>query len=152
MATVSTAGFSGFNAALFREKIKATMRMGLPQNPALRATFKWLTVNTYSAHDSNGNPWSFSSVPATTSAHADVLIDCAVEFKPRATLAGGTEVGHFDTPRVVLTVLDDDYALVIGATHVLLGTNTYNIDFIAPPAGLFEVTIYEIHLSAVDES
>jgi hypothetical protein len=35
---------------------------------------------------------------------------------------------------------------------VLLGQNTYVVDFVAPPIGLFNVTIYQMYCSARDES
>jgi hypothetical protein len=152
MATVSDPSFSGFNADLFRSKIKSTMRMGLPNTTAERATFRWTVGHTFASADGGGSPWDFGATPVTTTAHADVQIDCAVDFVPRATLAGGTAVGHFDTPRAIITVLDEDYPDIVGADTVLLGENVYTIDFVAPPVGLFTVTIYQLHVSAQDET
>ena len=129
--------------------------MGLPNDVADRPTFKWDTVRTYanSANvDASGNPWNFSTTPTTSTTHADVQVDCAVEFIPRVTLAGGTPIGHFDTPRAIITVLDEDYTLIEGATSVTLGQNEYVIDYIAPPLGMFSVTVYQIHCSAKDEA
>lgn len=151
MARVTGFG-TGFDAAAFRTAIKNTMRMGAPQDTNERATFIWTTTKTYSRADSGGKPWTKDASVQTTSAHDPVQIDVAVEFVPRSTLAGGTPVGNFETPRAIITVLDEDYALIEGADKVLLGENTYNIDFVAPPIGLFEVTVYQLHCSARDES
>jgi len=126
--------------------------MGLPTDPTLRPIFKWTVGRTFTAADAGGSPWNFGSTPVTTTTHVDVSPDCAVEFVPRATLAGGTSIGHFDTPRVIITILDVDFPSIEGADTVLLGQNLYHVDFVAPPTGLFSVTVFSIHLSAVDES
>lgn len=143
---------SGFNAAAFKDAVKFAMKMGAPDSEALRATFIWRSVSTYAAADSGGQPWSLSDTPLTTTETDPVLVDVAVEFVARTTLAGGTPIGNFDTPRAIITILDDDYALITGADQVLLGGNTYNIDLVAPPLGLFGVTIYQLHCSAIDEA
>lgn len=152
MAAVSDPSFSGFDPELFRSKIKSTMRMGLPNTTSERATFRWTVGRTFASQDGGGSPWDFGATPLTTTAHADVLVDCAVEFVTRTTLAGGTALGEFETPRAVITILDEDYSSVVGADLVILGGNTYKIDFVAPPIGLFTVTIYQVHCSAMDES
>lgn len=151
MATTPSIG-GAFNAAQFRSIIKSVMHMGLPETTGLRPTFRWTVERTFSSADDDGNPWDFSASPTTTTAPADVLIDCAVEFVPRATLAGGTALGHFDTPRAIITIMDVDYPSIEGADQVLLGGNTYHVDFVAPPIGLFDCTVYQLHVSAVDES
>ncbi len=151
MARVTGFG-TGFDADAFRTAIKNTMKMGAPQDTTQRATFIWTTTKTYSRSDSGGKPWTKDATVATTTTHAPVQVDVAVEFIPRSTLAGGTPIGNFETPRAIITVLDEDYTSIEGADKVLLGTNTYNIDFIAPPIGLFEVTVIQIHCSAGDES
>ena len=49
-------------------------------------------------------------------------------------------------------MLDVDYADVEGAEWVRLGGNTYDVLFVEPPMGLFDVTIYRIHCAARDET
>lgn len=142
---------SGFDADLFRSKIKSAMQMGSPNAVAEKVTFKWPTLKTYSGKvDPTGRPYDLASVAESTSQHEDVQVDCAVEFIYRN--ATGTPIGEFDTPRVIITLLDVDYELIEGATKVFLGGNTYEIQFVEPPMGLFSVTIYNLHAQAVDES
>lgn len=143
---------AGFNEAQFRDAIKFAMKMGTPEAVNLRPTFRWTTVKTFTKADSGGKPWTKNATPIATESRPDVQIDCAVEFVTRSTLSGGTAIGDFDTPRAKLTVLDVDYASIEGADQVILGGNTYKVDFVAPPDGLFGVTVYYIHCSAVDES
>lgn len=143
---------SSFNAALFRNSIKAAMVMGLPNTVSERATFRWTPEYTYSTSDPGGTPYDLEAIPTATEAPEDVQVDCAVEFVSRANASGGTALGPFDVARAVITVLDTDYASIVGADQVLLGGDEYKVDFVAPPMGLFEVTIYQIYCSAVDES
>lgn len=150
MAKVPNFG-TAFDADAFRTAIKNTMKMGAPTDASERATFIWTTVKTFSRADSGGKPWTKDATAATVVTHDPVQVDVAVEFIPRATIASGTPMGAFESPRAVITVLDEDYALIEGANKVLLGGNSYTIDYIAPPVGLFDVTVYEIHCSAIDE-
>lgn len=152
MATINDPRASGFNAAEFRDAIKFAMRMGLPESVNERATFRWSTEKTYGNADPSGQPYSWSTAPSDVESHPDVQIDVAVEFQRYSSGEGNTSVGQFQTTSVVLTVLDEDYALIEGADKVLLGGNVYTIEYVAPPFGLFEVTVYQIYLRAEDES
>lgn len=143
-----------FDAAGFRNSIKKVMVMGLPENVTERATFQWKTVRSYAIEAPSGNPYDFAATPSTTTSHPDVQVPVAVEFVPNATgrASGGTPIGEFDNPRVILTVLDEEYEQVKTADMVVLGGNTYFIQFWAPPIGLFSVTVYQCYLTAEDES
>lgn len=140
-----------FDADLFRSQIRATMTMGLPGNVADRATFRWRSDTTYSSEDSANKPWLWTETPATNVVHGDVQVPVAMEIM-RTAEQDGTSVGDFEAVRVILTLLDVDYAQVVGADVVLLGRNVYNIDFLEPPIGLFDVTVYRFHLRAMDET
>lgn len=141
-----------FNAAAFRTAIRSTMTMGSPQNPAERATFRWKVERDYAIDDPANNPYDWTAAPTTEVANPDVQIPVAVEFSARPAGSSQTQMAEFDTSRVVLTILDEDFAKIDGADYVLLGGNTYAIQFVGPPMGLFEVTIYQMFLEAVDES
>lgn len=141
-----------FNPNEFRTNIINTMNMGLPTDTSLRPTFRWRTERTYSVADPGGNPYDFTAPATSTTAHADVQIPCAVQFVSTRTNDEGTVFGVFNSPRVILTVLDTHFPDVDGATEVVLGGNTYQIEYVEPPIGLFEVTVYQIHAQAKDES
>jgi hypothetical protein len=143
---------AAFNPGEFRTAIRDAMNMGLPANVSERATFKWNVERTYTVADPGDNPYDWNDTPVSTTTHADVQIPVAVEFTARASDAGANNIGSFDPSRVTLTVLDEDYALVQGADEVLLGGNAYVIRYVAPPLGLFEVTVYQIFAEARDES
>ena len=142
----------GFNAAAFRTAIIDAMTMGLPSETQDRATFRWNKERTFNTVDPAGTPYDLTAAPLTDTTPDDVLIPCAVEFSARPAGSLDTTVGEFDTSRVVITVLDEHYPQVEGADGVLLGQNTYEIQFVAPPIGLFEVTVYQVYAVARDES
>lgn len=140
-----------FDSALFRTQIRATMTMGLPGSVADRATFRWSADKTYSNQDSDAKPWLWTESSVTDVVHADVQIPVAMELL-RTVEQDGTSLGDFNIVKAILTILDVDYVSVVGADTVLLGQDEYNIDFVEPPIGLFDVTVYRIHLRAMDES
>jgi hypothetical protein len=58
-------------------------------------------------------------------------------------------MGAFAPNSAVLTLLDEDWALVHDADEVLIRGNTYLVD--APggtPSGLFDVTVWQLRVSA----
>ena len=141
---------AGFDAAAFRQAVKSTMQMGSPNSVAEKVTFRWEVQRSYSGKtDPSGKPYSLSSTIVDETTNDDVLIDCAVEYEDRT--GTGTPIGEFNNPRAVITVLDEDFDLVRTATKVLIGGNTYDIQY-SRPVGLFSVTVYEIFAQAVDES
>lgn len=144
---------AGFDADGFRAIIKSTMQMGSPNAVSEKVTFRWPVMYDYGVGvklDPTGRPYDLASAAQATPQHEDVLVDCAVEFIYQAPT--GTPIGEFDHPRVKITLLDVDYELIEGATKVLLGGSTYDIEFVEPPVGLFAVTVYSLHAKAVDES
>lgn len=128
------------------------MTMGGPVAVNERATFRWRTERDYAIDDPAQNPYDWSATPTTTVSLEDVQVPVAVEFSARPAASTETTVGQFDHSRAIITILDEDYDLVRGADQVLLGGNTYVIQFVGPPVGLFEVTVYTLYADAVDES
>lgn len=142
---------AGFNADAFRDVIRSTMEMGLPNSVSERATFLWKPEVVYGGSTNHaGRPLDYNSKPSTVTERDPVQIPCAVEFIDRAP--DGTPIANIQNPRVVISVMDVDYPQIEGADSVLLGGNTYKINYIAPPVGLFTFTLYQIHCQAVDES
>jgi len=157
MATTTDPRSNAFSAAKFKDAIRFAMNMGLPDTAAERVTFRWKPEKTFTTNSPTGNPYDLTDAPTATDSAADVLVNAAVEFVTRASLGETTTIGSFENPRLVVTLLDDEFVTITDATlglpnQVLVGGNTYNIDFVAPPIGLFSVTVYQIHATAVDES
>lgn len=141
-----------FSAAQFRTAIIDAMNMGLPSDVSERATFRWHKQQTFSKIDPSGQPYDLTASPVTDTTPDDVQIPCAVEFSARPAGSMETSIGEFDTSRAIITILDEHYPSVEGADEVILGGNTYDIQFVGPPIGLFEVTVYQLFALARDES
>lgn len=152
MAIVTTPGFGGFDAAKFREAIRGTMMMGMPNAEAERATFKWKPARDFTVEDNGGDPYNLSATPVSNVQHPDVEVPVAVEFISRSAFSPQLPVGEIQNSRVIITILDLDYEEVRGADWVKFDTSEYEIDFVAPPVGLFEVTVYQIFATAIDEA
>jgi hypothetical protein len=141
-----------FDPARFRQAIRDTMTMALPTATSERITFRWTTGTTYSNVDPGGTPYDATASPSASEAHADVQIPAAVEFSARPAGSLDTPMGEFDTSRCVVTVMDTDYPSIQGADQVVFDGSTYDVQFVAPPIGLFEVTIYQLYCVARDEA
>lgn len=149
MATVPGFGES-FNSTIFRNNIKNVMRMGAPNAVEERVTFCWPAEKTFVGKtDPSGRPYDLASATSSVIQKENIKIDCAVEILDRNPT--GTPIGEFNNPRAIITVLDVDYESIKGSTIVLIGGNTYNVNYVEP-VGLFDVTIFTIHAQAVDES
>lgn len=137
---------AGFDAAAFRTAIRTAMTMGLPTDTSQQITFVFLETDTYAAEDTNHDPYGWSSSPITEVAERTVQVPAAVEWGI-GTLSD-TAAGQFDTSKVTVTLLDVDYALVAGCKEVRINNTRFEIDVWGPPLGLFDVTVYQAHLSA----
>lgn len=153
MASTTDPRASGFDADAFRDAIRFAMNMGLPNATNERVTFKWDVVSNYTSADPSGRPYVWTDTATTRVVTDDVQIPAAVQFVARASAGEhGGPFGNIENPHVIVTILDEDYTLVQGARKIEFDGNLYIINFVAPPLGLFDVTIYQIYAAAEDES
>lgn len=134
-----------FDPNEFRSAIRTAMTMGLPTDSSQAVTFVWRVRNVYPVADPNRAPYSWDE-PVTqnqSTPERTLQVPAAVEWG-EGNLAG-TPMGVFDTSAVTLTLLDEDYQQVAGADLFRINGVDYHIDVLAPPMGLFEVTVYQIH-------
>lgn len=146
---------SRFNATKFRDAIHFAMQMGLPGNTQERITFHWLEERTYAKEDAGNNPYDWTDTPVTDVAHPDVQLDAAVEFKFIRSGVTDNPVGQFESPNLVVTLLDQEYARIyVGgkrADQIIIDDDIYEINFVGPPLALFDCSIYQVYASALDE-
>lgn len=153
MAATSDPRAAGFSASAFRDAITFVMNMGMPDDASEKATFQWKPVKDFAVADPAENPYDWTQSPVTSSTHADVIVPVAVEFTGNVSgITTGNAMGDFENPYTVITILDTYHDQIIGANVVLMGGNTYDVKYTEPPIGLFDVTVYRIHLQAADES
>ena len=145
-----------FNASEFSDAIKQTMRMGMPSDPDEQLVWHINPVVSFSYQDPAIKPYDWSATPVVDQPgdpdHPTgiVSVDYALEFA--ASGGGETEVGRFDQSRLTVTVLDLDFEQIKNADYAKIGNVYYDIKFIGPPTGLFDVTVYTIYLVARDEA
>jgi hypothetical protein len=161
MKTSDSAANAAFSATAFRNGIKTAMQLGLPGTQSERVTFTWETEKTYTIADTRSRPYDWTATPATETSAADVpaslTVPVAYEFLDAKASSGDTRIGDFDSPRLKITVLDDEYTTLtdqnLGLPNgITVDGNKYKIEFWAPPQGLFEVTLYTCYAIAIDES
>lgn len=148
---------AGFDAAGFRQAIRDTMIMGLPNTVAARPTFRWRTERAYWNPDPGGNTYDFTAVPTSETVIADLQVPCAVEFTSAGAAGDTTVVGQFDTTRIKVTLLDEEWRALLargGRTpdEIIHSGNTYIVEYQEPVVALFDVDVHTIHASARDES
>jgi hypothetical protein len=146
-----------FPEALFRNAIQNTMRMGMPEDESKRLTWWWNREKDYVRPDPTGKPYGWSEAPTTNVAGGPngedhLVVDYAIEFSARPAGSVVTALGEMDTSRAVVTLMDADWQQVKTADYARIGDARYKIQFEAPPMGLFEVTVHQVYLEAVDES
>lgn len=162
MAGADPAG--AFDADSFRTDIRAAMAMGMPEDQEMRPIFLFPREQTFDNVDKAGVPWDYSEAPLTDTGEdeehavrcgtgADEVL-CAWEAGGGrgGTQSNETPFGDFDALRLVLTILDVDYAKIAGFDRVLMSGNEYRYQFEEPQIGLFDVTIYQVVVGALDES
>lgn len=161
MQTSNSSANAAFNAAAFRAGIKTAMQMGIPGTESERVTFYWDAEKTYTNPDTRSKPYDWTAAPATETTAVDqvasLTLPVAFEFLDAKAASGDTTVGSFDSPRMKITILDDEYAMLVDQNLGLpdgltVDGNTYLIEFWAPPSGLFNVTVYTCYAVARDES
>ena len=150
MAGMTDPRAAGFNSAAFRDAIRFAMTMGLPNAESERITFMWDVVRVNENADPSGAPYDFTQAPTQRTVQDPVQVTAAVEF--RTDSSDGTSLGSIENPHIIITLLDEDYALVEDATKVQLNDAEYIIKFTAPPMGMFDATVYQMYAEAVDES
>lgn len=151
MGVIDKSNQGSFNEAAFRDGIAFAMNMGTPVAVNERVTFVWEEKRSYPAKDEDGVPFNLQDKGTVTSPYREVQIPLAMEFINRSTLSGGTAITDFDTPRVVLTIMDSEIGQIDGADYMMIDGDRYDIKFEQPPVGLFNVTVHTVHGHARNE-
>lgn len=135
-----------------REAIRGTMVMGLPVEDSEKPTFVFRHEVEWASHDSENNPWDWTDAPESLTQRADVQPICAYEFFSPLGRQGAfsTEVGDFNPTTLVVTMFEEEFAEVNGASYVTVGPSNvrFYFRFWRPSYGLGDMTVYQVHLSA----
>ncbi|NUS01920.1 MAG: hypothetical protein HOV97_05075 [Nonomuraea sp.] len=158
----STLGLNAdFDAANFRNMIKATMQMGAAPDPDKRPKFiRKSTTRTYWKNGVQlaqaprmGREGEPLDAEIEVRVAAPVVItdaDCAVSIE--RVDADELPVGNFRQTKAVVTLLDVDYAKVDGCKEMTYNGDTYRYGYEPEVNGLFTVAVHTIIWYALDES
>lgn len=141
---------AGFNAADFRSKIRFVSTMAAPTASADRPTFYFQVHASYDRPvDSEEVPFDPTASRLPSGASAPVQVPAVMEYYD----ALGDEVafGTVTPSRVAVTLLDEDYARVKGATSVMIGGERYLYRHTEIPRALFDVGLYRTWWVAENE-
>lgn len=147
----SSSSIPNFDADAVRAGIRLAMQVGLQISSTDQPTFYMpVTVTGDGTHalDANGVPFSASYTP-TKSTRVTHQVPCAVEYHD-----GDGKIASFGImvpAKVVLTLLDEDYAVIKGFEYVVISGNRYFYSRTQPQVGLVDVGVWTIHCLSEDE-
>lgn len=134
-----------FSATGFREGIRAAMQMGMPQEPI---TFIMPPEIEEVGVDAQGVPWDPTLVGTAPESGEELTAHCAFEtFDASGINTTGTDVAPI---KVVVTILDEDWAPVAECVAIRLGGIVYGRDRNRPPLGMFSVGVIQVIFLAGD--
>jgi hypothetical protein len=139
-----------FNAAEFRAGIHLAMEMGAALDADEQVTFHFPSTLVYNTPgDETDTPFD----PTTTVTSTPVTpkrVPCAVEYFDAENQP--TNFGLLAPSRLEITLLDEDYEQIKNASYVVVHGDRYNYRRTQPPQGLFDVGLYVMHFTAVNEA
>ena len=154
-------GFSSaFDSSLFNNAIRFAMQMGAPLQEELRPTFVFASagVSYWRGEDEvlnprvdrDGSPLD-PEIEERQVPPRRIQVDCAVEVE-RGALAGETPVGNFQQTRLVVTLLEEQYAQVKGCASCEYNGDNYLYAFEPDNFGLFDAGVHTLIFNAEDET
>lgn len=141
---------AGFNAAEFRDAIHFAMEMGAAPEADEQVTFHFASTLTYNVPADGAHVPFDPSATVTSAAPSPVQVPCAVEYFDAENQP--SSFGLMAPSRLSITLLDEDYAQVKHADYVIAHGDRYNYRRTEPPSGLFDVGLYTMHFTAVNET
>lgn len=151
---------STFDATAFRNGIRFAMQMGAPPDVTRQATFVFpagarryeragVVLAAAPRLDRDGRPFD-PTVAVIVEPGRQVVVDCAVEIT-RADADEGP-AGTFRHTKAMITVLDEQYALVKGCAELLFNGDKYVFGYEPEGLGLFSVGVNTMIFYARDET
>lgn len=154
----------GFNVAfptdLFNNGIRFAMQMGMPVDPDKRPKFVFPSIGKTYWRDGEQVPTPVvdqddrpldpeiemrMATPRTES------VDCAWVVE-RAGSPGEGPVGNFPQTRMVVTLLESDWAKVVGCSSVEYNGDVYIYDYEPENYGLFDAGVHTMIFISEDET
>jgi hypothetical protein len=156
MATTSSFA-AQFPEAEFRDAIRQTMLMGMPESDAEKLVWHWDRQKTWEPQSPSGHPYNLNATPVTDlpgSTAQDpeddgLIVDYILEDN-NTEQTDTTQLGLIDFGKIKITIFDTDWERVKTADYATIGDTRYQIDTTAPPEALFGVTMHTIFLEVLE--
>lgn len=140
----------GFDPDVYRDAMRVAFEMAATPDSGEQPWFGFDdTITNTGPAAADGVPFNPAAV-ATVARRANVHVPCGVEYADASEQP--TPFGLMSATRIVVTLMDEDWAKVSDCTHVLLGGDKYLRRRVEPPSGLFDVGIVRVHFTAVTET
>lgn len=142
---------TGFPANDVRNGLRTAFRVGMPPLEAEQPTFFMpRTVTNTEPADANNVPFD-PAVQPTRGAPTSHKVPCAIEY-----IYGDGKVESYGVviskpSKVVLTLLDEDYATVKGFSYVVISGLRYWFKRTENTKGLVSVGLHKVHCVSEDE-
>lgn len=151
---------AAFDSTGFRNAIRFAMQMGTNPDPDRRPQFiRRSSVKTYwldgvqlpdpPRMDRDGKPLN-PDIEVRREADQFLAVDCAIEVVKAD--AEELPVGNFRPTKLMVTLLDDQYAQVEGCREMVYNGDRYVFGYEPESNGLFDVGVYTLIFYAKDES
>jgi len=136
-----------FNETKVRAGLRYPMQMGMPVDEALRPTFYFQQPTIDATTDPTGAALDLNAGTASEP-EVGVQVLCAVE--QREGESDETVLGTFDADEYVITVLDEEWALISNFVSCTLGGRYFVRSKELYHYGLFTVTVFQVRVEALD--
>lgn len=138
--------FPGGGSKAFRTGIRFVYNMAAPPLTDEQATFYFPSTLVYNSPVDGDNVPFDPNATVTRTVPDPVRVPCGVEFKD----ASGNVIpfGEMIPAKVAITLLDEDYTKVSGASYVAVRGVKYDYTHTDPPSGLFDVGLYTMNFEA----
>ncbi len=139
---------AGFDGQAFRDGIHLVQEFFTPADQ--RATFYFPDESpTSGTVDSENVPFDPAATVTRTPSKQPVVAPCSIEYQD---VAGNLEnLGYISPSRIVVTLLDVDYATVKGFDYLVVNGVRYYYRGTDIPSALGNVTVWSIRCVAEDE-
>ena len=140
---------AGFNSGQFRDAIRFVYDMAAPPSGDEQATFYGPSTLVYTGSvDDDEVPFNPETTVVRQPAEG-VKVPCGIEYRD----AEGEPLpfGTVTASRLIITLLDQDYARIKGCQYVVVGGEKYLYRRTQPPSGLFDVGLFTMHFTAENE-
>jgi hypothetical protein len=132
--------------------LKRTMVFGMSDVAADRPTFYFDRVATWTDHDTEENPWDWTAAPVTDTTASPVQPICAYEFfSPLGRLGETvTEVGDFNPTTLLVTMFEEEFQAVNGATYCTVkeSEQKFYFRYWRPSYYLETIGVHQVHMNA----